>query len=67
MTIELTKDLIKGFHCPQCGSLFCALDKRRKYCSLSKIVCGLHVWDNLQLLSETDNKRKGNSFNGGVE
>jgi len=26
------------------------------------LVCGLHVWDNLQLLSEQANKAKGNSF-----
>lgn len=26
------------------------------------LVCGLHVWDNLQLLSEVANKAKGNRF-----
>lgn len=25
-------------------------------------VCGLHVWDNLQLLTSLQNRRKGNSF-----
>lgn len=28
----------------------------------SDIVCGLHVWDNLQLLTKSDNVRKKNNF-----
>lgn len=28
----------------------------------SKYVCGLHVWDNLQLLTESKNKAKGNRY-----
>lgn len=28
----------------------------------NELVCGLHVWENLQLLSVGQNRAKGNSF-----
>lgn len=31
-----------------------------------KNVCGLHVWNNIQLLTEAENRRKGCSFNQGA-
>ena len=30
------------------------------------LVCGLHVWDNLQLLSRSDNAKKSNKFDSDV-
>jgi 5-methylcytosine-specific restriction endonuclease McrA len=30
------------------------------------LVCGLHVWDNLQLLSRSDNARKNNNFDSDI-
>jgi hypothetical protein len=30
------------------------------------LVCGLHVWDNLQLLSRSENARKNNKFDSDI-